>query len=78
MGLIWPQKVGWFKVWIKLDHLGESTLLPGKSLFHDEISLCKGGFLTSSVDELSYRNHCDDNGFAFKPFKGLRLVRQIK
>lgn len=75
VGMLKPNKYGLYDM---LGLVCESTLLPGKSLFHDEVSLCKGGFLTSSADELSYRNHCDDNGFAFKPFKGLRLVRQIK
>lgn len=56
----------------------ERVMLPGKSLFHNEVSSCKGGFLTSSVDELNVRNHCDDDGFASKLYQGLRLVRQIK
>ena len=57
----------------------EKTLLPGKSLFHGEVSLCKGGFLTSTFDEMNFRKtRCGDDGFANKKFQGLRLVRQIR
>ncbi len=57
----------------------ERTLLPGKSIYHNEVSLCKGGFLTSSLDEIKFQNrYCGDDGFAHKKYQGLRLVRQIR
>ena len=56
----------------------EKTLLPEKSIFNGEVSLCKGGFLTSSLKEINTETRCGDDGFANKPFQGLRLVRQIK
>ena len=56
----------------------EKTLLPGKSIFHGEVSLCKGGFLTSSLDEINTETRCDDDGFTQKKYQGLRLVREIR
>ena len=44
----------------------ESVMLPGKSIFNDEILTCKGGFLPDSLKSHDFIYH------------GLRLVRQIK
>ena len=75
VGMLKPNDYGLYDV---LGLVCERVMLPGKSLFHNEVSSCKGGFLTSSIDELNVRNHCDDDGFASKLFQGLRLVRQIR
>ncbi len=56
----------------------ESVLMPGKSRFRKEVYSCRGGFLTTSFNELNIADHCDDHMMFSKPFQGLRLVRQIK
>ena len=75
VGMLKPNDYGLYDV---LGLVCERVMLPGKSLFHNEVSSCKGGFLTSSIDELNVRNHCDDDGFASKLYQGLRLVREIR
>lgn len=75
VGMLKPNDYGLYDM---LGLVCERVMLPGKSLFHNEVSSCKGGFLTSSFEELNVRNHCDDDGFASKLYQGLRLVRQIK
>ena len=55
----------------------ESVMLPGKSIFDNEILTCKGGFLPDSLEALNLGAHCDyktSNDFIFR---GLRLVRKI-
>lgn len=57
----------------------ESVLMPGKSLFSDEVYSCKGGFLTTSHKDLNFGNHCDNGrGYFYTTYQGLRLVREIK
>ena len=75
VGMLKPNDYGLYDM---LGLVCERVMLPGRSLFHNEVSSCKGGFLTSFIDELNVRNHCDDDGFASKLFQGLRLVRQIR
>jgi len=57
----------------------ENVLMPGKSLFSDEIFSCKGGFLPDSLESLNFGSHCDTGrSWGNLRFQGLRLVRQIK
>ena len=57
----------------------ENVMLPGKSIFGDEVFSCKGGFLSDSLASLNLGSHCDTGktrgGLVFQ---GLRLVRKIK
>lgn len=75
VGMLVPNGYGLYDVF---GLVCEKTLLPGKSIFNGEVSLCKGGFLTSSLDEISTETRCADDGFAHKKYQGLRLVRQIR
>lgn len=56
----------------------ENVLMPGKSLFGNEVYSCRGGFLTTSFKDLKIANHCDDYKRFSRTYQGLRLVRQIK
>ncbi len=57
----------------------ENVLMPGKSIFSDEIFSCKGGFLPDSLESLNLGSHCDTGRTrGGLRFQGLRLVRQIK
>ncbi|SHL73573.1 Sulfatase-modifying factor enzyme 1 [Fibrobacter sp. UWT2] len=57
----------------------ENVLMSEKSLFSVETYSCKGGFLTTSLKDLNFGNHCDNSrGYFYTTFQGLRLVRQIK
>ncbi len=56
----------------------ENVMMPGESLFDDEVLSCKGGFLSSSLDSLSFGSHCDYKKTNDFVYQGLRLVRQIK
>jgi sulfatase modifying factor 1 len=56
----------------------ENVLMPGKSLFGNEVYSCRGGFLTTSFKNLKIANHCDDYKRFSRTYQGLRLVRQIK
>lgn len=55
----------------------ESVMLPGKSIFDNEVLTCKGGFMSDSLGALNLGAHCDykvSNDFIFR---GLRLVRKL-
>lgn len=56
----------------------ENVTLPGKSIFNEEITTCKGGFLTDSLQDLNFGAHEDNNYTGYGGFQGLRLVRKIK
>ena len=57
----------------------ENVLMSEKSLFSVETHSCKGGFLTTSLKDLNFGNHCDNGrGYFYTTFQGLRLVRQIR
>lgn len=57
----------------------ENVLMSEKSLFSVETYSCKGVFLTTSLKDLNFGNHCDNSrGYFYTTFQGLRLVRQIK
>lgn len=76
VGMLQPNEFGLYDI---LGLVCERTILPGKSIYHNEVSLCKGGFLTSSLDEIKFqKRYCGDDGFAHKKYQGLRLVRQIR
>jgi hypothetical protein len=56
----------------------ESVMLPGKSIFDDEILACKGGFLPDSLKSLNLGAHCDYKSTNDFIYHGLRLVRRIR
>lgn len=56
----------------------ELTMLAKKSIFDNEVLICKGGFLTDSLESLNLRNHCDYKTTNDFTYQGLRLVRQIR
>lgn len=76
VGMLEPNAYGLYDM---LGLVCENVLMLGKSRFNGEVVSCKGGFLTSSLDELNFGNHCDVSVNPMTPiFQGLRLVRQIK
>ncbi|PWJ64922.1 MULTISPECIES: SUMF1/EgtB/PvdO family nonheme iron enzyme [unclassified Fibrobacter] len=56
----------------------EHVMLPGKSIFGNEITSCKGGFLYDSLQSLNFGAHMDNSNGGFGGYQGLRLVRKIK
>lgn len=56
----------------------EIVMLPGKSIFHNEILSCKGGFLADPLDSLNLGRHCDYSQTRDFFYYGLRLVREVK
>lgn len=56
----------------------ENVMLLGKSLFANEITSCKGGFLSDSLQSLNFGFHKDNAFTGFGGYQGLRLVRVIK
>lgn len=55
----------------------ENVML-SKSIFDKEITSCKGGFLTDSLQNLNFGAHEDNVWGGFGGFQGLRLVRTIR
>lgn len=55
----------------------ENVMLPGKSIFGNEIASCKGGFLYDSLQNLNFGAH-QNNYLGYNKYQGLRLVRVLK
>lgn len=76
VGMLKPNAYGLYDIF---GLVCENVLMPGKSLFSTETSSCKGGYLTTPLENLTFGNHCDnDRGYFYTTFQGLRLVRQIR
>lgn len=76
VGMLKPNPYGLYDI---VGLVCENVLLPGKSIFSDEVFSCKGGFLADSLESLNLGSHCDTGGArGGLRFQGLRLVRQIK
>ncbi|MCQ2124708.1 MAG: formylglycine-generating enzyme family protein [Fibrobacter sp.] len=75
VGLLKPNGYGLYDIF---GLVCERTMLPGKSIFNGETSICKGGSLTSPREDINKYTRCGDDGVNYKPFQGLRLVREIK
>lgn len=56
----------------------ENVMLPGKSIFGNEITSCKGGFLYDTLQTLNFRVHQNNYIGGYNKYQGLRLVRLIK
>lgn len=50
----------------------ENVMLPGKSIFGNEITSCKGGFLYDSLQSLNFGAHMDNSNGGFGGYQGLR------
>ena len=56
----------------------ENVMLPGKSIFGNEITSCKGGFLYDSLQALNFGAHANNYVGGYGKYQGLRLVRLLK
>lgn len=56
----------------------ENVMLPGKSIFGNEITSCKGGFLYDSLQALNFGAHTNNYVGGYGKYQGLRLVRPLK
>ncbi len=56
----------------------ENVMLPGMSIFGNEITSCKGGFLYDSLQALNFGAHANNYVGGCGKYQGLRLVRQLK
>lgn len=75
VGMLKPNSYGLYDI---AGIVCENVTLPGKSIFNEEITTCKGGFLTDSLQNLNFGAHEDNNYTGYGGFQGLRLVRKIK
>lgn len=56
----------------------ENVMLPGMSIFGNEITSCKGGFLYDSLQALNFGAHANNYVGGYGKYQGLRLVRTLK
>ena len=75
VGMLKPNAYGLYDM---LGLVCENVMLPGKSIFANEITSCKGGFLYDSLEKLNFGAHEDNWNAGYGGYQGLRLVRQIK
>ena len=75
VGVLKPNAYGLYDV---LGLVCENVMLPGKRIFSNEITSCKGGFLYDSLENLNFGAHDDNWNAGYGGYQGLRLVRQIK
>lgn len=75
VGMLKPNGYGLYDI---LGLVCESTLLPGKSAYGNEVSICKGGFLSDSLQQLNYGRKTFLNRMGFGGYQGLRLIRRIR
>ncbi len=75
VGMLKPNGYGLHDI---LGLICENTLFPGKSVYGNEVSLCKGGFLSDSLQQLDYGRKTFPNSKGLGGYQGLRLLRRIR